>query len=113
MMDLERPNAPTHETQQKVREIIKNALKKQKDLHNKGKVNNEPAVIDILSYMVDEIAGTKRVLYSLAEFTGTNYSAMYHLAHAKQLHKDVIMYLKKELKFLAPDEVDKVNENSK
>ena len=103
-LDLERPNAPTYKTQQKVREILKNALNMQRSLFNKTYTKNYGAIIDILGYAAENIPGTKRVLYSLPEYAGTNYSAMYHLAHAKELHKNVIQYLKEELKFLAPGE---------
>ena len=104
-IDLERPNAPTFETQEKVRKIIKDALTAQRKHYDKEWPKDQGnSVIDILSYAVDNIAGTKRVLYSLSEFTGSNYSAMYHLAHAKRLHHSVVTFLKKELAFLAPVE---------
>lgn len=104
-IDLERPNAPTFETQEKVRKIIKDALAAQRKHYDKEWPKDQGnSVIDVLSYAVDNIAGTKRVLYSLPEFTGSNYSAMYHLAHAKRLHHSVIAFLKKELAFLAPAE---------
>lgn len=107
-IELERPNAPTFETQTKVRKILKDALNSQRKYFDKEWPKEQGnSIIDILAYAVDNIPGTKRVLYSLPEFTGSNYSAMYHLAHAKRLHHSVVTFLKKELAFLAPIETDK------
>lgn len=98
-------NAPTTENQTKVRDIISKALEMQHQLWSTNpNVKFEPAVIDVLAYMHDKIAGTKRVLYSLPEYVGDNYSALYHLAHAKPLHGKVIKFLEQELKFLSPEE---------
>ena len=106
-LDLTKPNAPTFKTQNKVRTIIKKAAALQEYAYFKDqelKDQSPGLVFDILGYITDNVPGTKRVLYSLDEYTGNNYSAMYHLAHAKPLSKNVIKFLKKELAFLAPEE---------
>lgn len=99
-----RLNEPTLENQNKVRKALKEALEMQRQAYFKGFVNHYAANIDVISYAAENISGTKRVLYSLPEFTGTNYSAMYHLAHAYPLTKKVQQFLQKELAFLSSAE---------